>query len=79
MVRKEVISLNINKATGPDEIHPRMLKELSDYIPLFIVMRKSLIDGNLPTDWKLANVFPIFKKGAKNLAENYRPISLSSH
>ena len=72
--------LNINKAIGPDEIHPRMLKELVDYItiPLFIIMKKSLVDGTLPTDWKLANVSPIFKKGSKNLAENYRPISLTS-
>ena len=28
MVRKEVISLNINKAIGPDEIHRRLLKNL---------------------------------------------------
>ena len=74
MARKEFISLNIYKAIGPDEIHPRMLKELVDYItiPLFIIMKKSLVDGILPTDWKLANVSPIFKKGSKNLAENYR-------
>ena len=80
MVRKEVTSLDVNKAIGPDELHPRMLKELVDYItvPLFIIMKKTLINGCIPTDWKLANVSPIFKKGAKNLAENYRPISLTS-
>ncbi|MEO0687916.1 MAG: reverse transcriptase domain-containing protein, partial [Cyanobacteria bacterium J06649_11] len=80
MVRKEILSINTNKAIGPDEIHPRMLKELVDYIciPLFIIMQKSLSSGVLPCDWKLADVSPIFKKGAKNLAENYRPISLTS-
>ena len=41
-------------------------------------MHKSLSSGVLPCDWKLADVSPIFKKGAKNLAENYRPISLTS-
>ena len=42
MVRKEFISLNIYKAIGPDEIHPRMLKELVDYvtIPLFFIIKK---------------------------------------
>ena len=80
IVKKEILFININKAVGPDEIHPRMLKELVDYItiPLFIIMKKSLMTGNIPDDWKLANVSPIFKKGAKNLAENYRPISLTS-
>ena len=47
-------------------------------IPLFIIMKKSLMTGNLPNDWKLADVSLIFKKGAKNLAENYRPISKTS-
>jgi hypothetical protein len=34
--------------------------------------------GILPTDWKTANVVPIFKKGVKIKAENYRPVSLTS-
>ena len=66
IVKKEIIFININKAVGPDEIHPRMVKELVDYITtlLFIIMKKSLITGNLPDDWKLADVSPIFKKEA---------------
>ena len=35
--------------------------------------------GNLPKDWTDANVTPIFKKGQRNSACNYRPISLTSH
>ena len=34
--------------------------------------------GCLPEDWKLANIFPVFKKDNKEQAENYRPISLLS-
>ena len=47
IVKKEILVININKAVGPDEIHPRMLKELVDYItiPLFIIMKKSLMTG----------------------------------
>ena len=80
IVKKEILFINKNKAIGPDEIHPMMLKELVDYITisLFIIMKKSLMTGNLPDDWKLADVSPIFKKGAKNLAENYRSISITS-
>ena len=36
------------------------------------------MQGEIPDDWKKANVSAIFKKGAKSLAENYRPISLTS-
>ena len=35
-------------------------------------------NGELPHDWKFANISPIFKKGSRSLAENYRPISLTS-
>ena len=30
-----------------------------------------------PEDWKTANVAPIFKKGDRGLASNYRPVSLT--
>ena len=33
--------------------------------------------GKLPSDWVKANVAPIYKKGNTNLAENYRPVSLT--
>ena len=38
----------------------------------------SFKDQNLPCDWVMANIVPIFKKGNCNLASNYRPISLTS-
>ena len=80
MVRKLLLILNVNKSCGPDEIHPRMLIELADLIcgPLALIMNKTLTDGIMPQDWRAANVSPIYKKGARNLAENYRPISLTS-
>jgi hypothetical protein len=33
--------------------------------------------GKIPEDWKHANVCPVFKKGNKHNAINYRPISLT--
>ena len=32
----------------------------------------------IPKDWKMVRVTPIFKKGPKNQAGNYRPVSLTS-
>ena len=79
-VRKKLDALNPNKATGPDEIPPRLLKELAAVLagPIAIIMNKSIQEGNLPSIWKKANVVPIFKKGKKNMSGNYRPVSLTS-
>ena len=43
----------------------------------FLIFNKSLISGEVPADWKLANVTPIFKKGKKSSVSNYRPVSLT--
>ena len=43
-----------------------------------LLFRKSLNEGNLPLDWKEANVTPIHKKGPKTSPRNYRPVSLTS-
>jgi hypothetical protein len=57
-----------------------ILKELADEIsPLLqLVYTKSLDTGEVPADWRTANVSPVYKKGLKSAAENYRPISLTS-
>ena len=33
--------------------------------------------GEIPGDWKSANVFPIFRNGSKGDKNNYRPVSLT--
>ena len=73
-------SLKISKSPGPDEIHPRILKELAKELssPLTLLFNKSLQEGKLPDKWKIAEVRPIFKKGSKQQAGNYRPVSLTS-
>ena len=71
--------LKIDKAAGPDRIHPRVLFELRYLIakPLRIIFDKSLSTSSVPSDWKKACVVPIFKKGKKDLPQNYRPVSLT--
>ena len=41
-------------------------------------MQKSLNTGEVPRDWRSANVMPIFKKGSRSVPGNYRPVSLTS-
>ena len=57
-----------------------MLKELASFIskPIAAILNKSFHAENIPSDWRRANVCAIFKKGSKSIAENYRPISLTS-
>ncbi len=65
LILKKIEKLNANKASGPDNLAPRILKELANEIvvPLNIIFNRSLIEGVVPVDWRLANVTPIFKKG----------------
>ncbi|CAM4546156.1 unnamed protein product [Caretta caretta] len=70
----------MQKSMRPDELHPRVLKELAAVIaePLAIIFENSWRTGEVPDDWKKANVVPIFKKGKKEDPGNYRPVSLTS-
>ena len=62
-----LLSLKISKATGPDKIPGRLLKELAYQIPpvLTLIYCACISQGTLPLDWKFVNVVPIFKKGTE--------------
>ena len=55
------------------------MKECAHEIaPIFTYLfNKSLSTGSVPSEWNQANVSPIFKKGEKFRASNYRPVSLT--
>ena len=56
----------------------RMMKLCGEsiYKPLNLIFKSCLETGQFPSDWKKANVVPVFKKGDKQLLKSYRPISL---
>ena len=78
-VLKLLNNLNIHKASGPDGLSARVLKECSSDISpmLALIYNESLAQGTVPDDWRQANVAPVFKKGEKYNAANYRPVSLT--
>ena len=63
---KQLLNLVANKASDPDQMPNTYLKTTAEHTA-----------GELPSDWLSANVSPIFKKGDKYIASNYRPVSLT--
>ena len=72
-VIKLLKGLNPSKALGPDELHPRVLKELPTELgPVFAhLFQQSIYTGEIPKEWSLANICPLFKKSDRSLACNY--------
>ena len=79
-VAAKLRNLKSDKAAGDDNLSSRLLRNISSEIasPIATIFRKSLDTGCIPRDWRTANVTPLFKKGNRSQAENYRPISLTS-
>ena len=59
-----LLNLDASRATGPDELPAKILKETADVIApsLTKLFNKSLRLDCLLEDWKLANIFPVIKK-----------------
>ena len=66
-------SLVVDKASGPNGLSNRILRELSNElsIPFCSLFNQSLRSGTLPAQYKEANVCPVQKKGDMSIVSNY--------
>ena len=80
-IEKLLLKINTSKAIGPDQIPNQILKIAAQEIApvLRFIFQQSLDTGDLPLDWRKANISPIYKKGSKTVPANYRPVSLTSN
>jgi hypothetical protein len=79
-IQRLIQTLDSSKANGPDEISIRLLQMTGQTIcyPLCKLFNNSFFQGKVPSQWKQANVTPVYKKGERQIISNYRPISLLS-
>ena len=77
-INKHIDKLPSKNSSGYDMISNILLKRIKTSIvkPLSIIFNLSLVTGQFPENMKIAEVLSLFKKEAKHLLNNYRPISL---
>eukprot|EP00061_Rhincodon_typus_P015237 g42800.t1 len=78
-IKKEVVldylkSIKVDKYRGPDGIYTSLLREARKEIAgaltkIFVTL---LATGEVPEDWRVAHVVPLFKKGNRDSPGNYR-------
>ena len=73
--------IDINASSCPDDIPAKILHKCCNQLayPIWKIWKQSFETGTIPPELKMQFITPVFKKGDKTKAGNYRPISLTSH
>ena len=77
-VLHEIKLLHASTASGLDDVSPKVVKAIANYIvkPLTHIFNLSFLTGIIPNALKIARVTPVFKANSKENFSNYRPISI---
>ena len=78
VVFNNLCALDSTKATGIDDLNPKIYKEcaLTLLLPICHLFTICMKFAKIPAQWKDHHIIPIYKSGDKTLVNNYRPISL---
>ena len=77
-VLTEIKMLDVSKAIQESDIPVKIIKVNENFFAeaICFYFNKSLENGKFPNCLKLANITPVFKKGARTSKNNYRPVSI---
>ena len=80
-VLKKVNTLDTAKVSQQSDIRTKILKQNSDYFAEYFYenINQCISKSVFPSDLKLADVTPVYKKKSKNSKDNYRPVSILSN
>ena len=80
-IEKALAELDPYAGAPPDDIPAVILSKCRKQLayPLWLLWTRSFNDGVVPTCLKRQQITPVFKKGSKMVAKNYRPVALTSH
>ena len=69
---------DVSKAIQESDIPVKIIKANENFFAeaICFYFNKSLENGKFPNCIKLPNITPVFKKGARTLKNNYRPVSI---
>ena len=78
---KKVKTLDSAKASQQSDIPTKIVKQNSDYFAEYFYknINQCISKSIFPSDLKLADVTPVYKKKSKNSKDNYRPVSILSN
>ena len=80
-VTKLLKELDVNKSMGPDGVHPKLIKYLSQdqsFVDAIVLLfRACITERCIPEVWKTAIVVALHKKGSVHNPNEYRPVSLT--
>ena len=77
-INKILVKVKSNKATGFDNIPPKIIKLCADEmaVPMTDMINTAIESNIFPNDMKFADLCPVFKKKDDMIKNNYRPVSV---
>ena len=81
LIVEAISEIKLDSAPGPDGIPAVLLKRCASSlsVPIHLLWSESMSTGIVPQFYKTGYVSPLFKKGSRCNAANYRPVTLTSH